>query len=252
MPDLDFQITGVEPAANGLTPLLHFKLQITNSPSTEMIQAVLLNAQIQIQCPQRAYTPTEKEKLVELFGEPERWGQTLRNKLWAHTNATVGTFSGGAEIILPVSCTYDLNVVATKYFYALEGGEVSLLFLFSGSIFYATPDGRLQVERISWNKECVYRMPAKVWRELMDRHYPNSAWLSLQRDVFEQLCAFKRENGIATWEETIERLLTKTELKETEVSSSKFKISNSKLQVSNSDNSELKTQHSKLPEEVAA
>ncbi|HET7625002.1 MAG TPA: DUF6084 family protein [Verrucomicrobiae bacterium] len=237
----------MEPAANGLTPLLHFKLQISNSPSTEIIQAVLLNAQIQIQCPQRGYTPAEKEKLVELFGEPERWGQTLRNKLWAHTNATFGTFSGGAEIVLPVSCTFDLNVVATKYFYALGGGDVSLLFLFSGSVFYATPDKRLQVERISWNKECVYRMPVNVWRELMDRHYPNSAWLSLRRDIFERLCAFKRENGIATWEETVERLL-----RETEIPGSRPNLSNSKLQVPTIQNSEFKTQNSKLPEEVVA
>ena len=98
-------------------------------------------------------------------------------------------------------CTYDLNVSATKYFYALEGGEVPLLFLFSGTVFYAAEDGRLQVQQISWEKECTYRMPVSVWQEMMDHHYPNSAWLSLPRETFDRLYAFKRETGLATWEQ---------------------------------------------------
>jgi uncharacterized protein DUF6084 len=98
-------------------------------------------------------------------------------------------------------------VRATKYFEALDAGGVPLLFLFSGSIFYAAPDGRLQVQPISWDKECGYRMPLQVWRELMEQHYPNSAWLPLRRDVFERLCSFKRARGIASWEETVDRLL---------------------------------------------
>ena len=126
MPDLGFRITGAEPAARGLTPLLHFKLEITSTPPTERIYALILQAQLQIQCPQRRYNDQEKEKLLELFGTPDRWGQTLRNKLWTHTGASLGQFSGRAETVLAVQCTYDLNVIATKYFQALETGEVSL------------------------------------------------------------------------------------------------------------------------------
>jgi len=55
MPDLDFQITGVKPAQRGLTPLLHFSVRINVSPATEAIQALILQAQIQIQSPQRTY-----------------------------------------------------------------------------------------------------------------------------------------------------------------------------------------------------
>lgn len=208
MPDLNFQITGVETAARGLTPLLHFKLHIDTGRRPEPVQALLLNAQVQIQCPQRSYSAAEKERLVELFGAPEQWGQTLRNRLWAHSSATVGAFTGSAQAILPVACTCDLNVASSKYFFALEGGEVGLLFLFSGSVFYSTPEGRLQVEPISWNKECVWRMQAQAWHDLMQRHYPNSAWLSLTREVFERLYAFKRRNGIATWEQALELLLS--------------------------------------------
>src|SRR5262249_28752739 len=160
MPSLDFQITSVEAAMRSLTPLLHFKLRIANLRPDEPIRSVLLTAQIQIQSPQRTYGGQEMEKLVELFGPPEAWGQTLRNRLWAHTSATVGPFQGTTEAVLPVPCSGDLSLAATKYFYALEGGEVSLLFLFSGSVFY-TDAGRLQVIPIPWNQECTFRMPVR-------------------------------------------------------------------------------------------
>ncbi len=207
MPELKFQVTGVDTSLRSITPLLHFQVQITNSLPQETVQAILLTAQIQIQAAQRSYTSREKEKLVELFGPPEVWGQTLRNRLWTHANATVGPFQGTTQAILPVPCTCDLNVTATKYFDALEGGEVSLLFLFSGSVFYAAADGRLQVSPISWNEEGVYRISAETWRGLMERHYPNTAWLSVRRDLFDRLYAYKRRYGLLSWEQTLERLL---------------------------------------------
>jgi hypothetical protein len=207
MPELKFTVTGVEAAARGLLPLLHFNLHISNQPPTETIQAVMIQAQIQIQAAQRAYQSEERESLEELFGTPDRWGQTLRNRLWTHASTTVPPFRGDIKVILPVQCTYDFNVIATKYFYALEGGEVPLLFLFSGTIFYAGPQGQLLVQQISWDKECAYRMPAKLWSDLMNHHYPNSAWLSVRRDIFDRLSEFKRQNGLLTWENVFELLL---------------------------------------------
>lgn len=208
MPHLNFKVTGIEPSARGLTPLLHFNLEISNEPATELIQAVMVQAQIQIQAAQRLYDDREKAQLEDLFGTPDRWGQTLRNRLWAHASASVGPFSGSTEVVLPVQCTYDFNVIATKYFYALEGGEAPLLFLFSGTIFFPGPNGLLQVQQIPWDNECVYRMPVKLWAELMNYHYPNIVWLSLHRDVFDRLSAYKRRLGMLTWEQAIERLLT--------------------------------------------
>jgi hypothetical protein len=111
------------------------------------------------------------------------------------------------EAALVVPCTFDLNVAATKYFYALEDGEVPLLFLFSGTVFYSDPHGRLQIQQISWEKEAAWRMPIGAWREMMDRHYPNTAFMWLDRGVFDRLYEFKRRQGFATWEQTMERLL---------------------------------------------
>ncbi len=207
MPELNFQLTGVEAFSQGLAPLLHFHLRITLPAETDSVQGLWLNVQIQLQCPQRSYSPLEQQRLSELFGPPEQWAQTLRNRLWAHSSTTVGPFTGAADAILSIPCSYDLNIAAAKYFYALEGGAVPLLFLFSGSLFYTTAEGRLQVERISWNRECTFSLPVSTWKELMEVHYGGTGWLSLRQDVFARLYAYKRCNGLPTWEETIELLL---------------------------------------------
>lgn len=204
--ELELEVIKVEAAHRGMVPLLNFEVRLKSS-GNESIQGVLLTSQIQMQTPQRAYSGDEKGRLVELFGTPERWGQTLRNRLWAHVSTTVGPFSHEATTVLSVPCTYDLNVATAKYLYALESGDVPLLFLFSGSVFYVNGAGQLQVERISWKKESTYRMPIQVWRDLMEQHFPNHCWLYLQRDVFERLYSYKRQNGLTTWEQVIERLL---------------------------------------------
>jgi hypothetical protein len=114
----------------------------------------------------------------------------------ARKHFCIRTFSGKTEALLPVPCTYDLNVSATKYFYALEGGEVPLIFLFSGTVFYVSEAGHLQVQQIPWDSECTYRMPVHVWKALMDHHYPGTAWLSLDRELFDRLYAYRRAPAI--------------------------------------------------------
>ena len=104
-------------------------------------------------------------------------------------------------------CTYDFNVAATKYFYALSDGEVPITLLFSGTVFYAAADGALQVDQIPWEKEATFRLPVKTWQEMMDLYYPNSAWLRLYRDTFDRLHRYKIRHGLPTWEQALERLL---------------------------------------------
>jgi hypothetical protein len=214
MTELHFQITGVEAASHGMVPLLQFHLGIACHPPQAQVQSVILRVQIQFAAPQRNYGEREKERLVELFGPPSQWSRTLRNRLWTHVSTSVGAFTGSTEVALPVPCSFDLNVAAAKYLHALEDGEVPLLFLFSGTVFYAGSTGGLQVHQIPWDKECSYRMPVRTWRDLMDEHFPNAAWVSLSRDSLERLYAYRRKQGLGTWEETMERLLTAAEPQE--------------------------------------
>jgi hypothetical protein len=119
----------------------------------------------------------------------------------------VPRFTGGTIVDLHVPCTFDFNVAATKYFYGLSSGDLPLCFQFSGTVFYEDQDGALQVSPISWDKEARFRLPLKVWKALMDEHYPNSAWLAIGRETFDRLYEFKVREGIPTWDQAIERAL---------------------------------------------
>ena len=210
MPDLEFKLEGAEVADFAAVPSLVFKLRIENLED-EPVRSVALNTQIRIAATGRHYEAAEQERLLELFGEPSRWKDTLRSLLWTHTVLQVPRFSGSTVVDMPVACTYDLEVVAAKYFYALEDGEVPLEFLFSGTIFYAGEDGRLQTTRISWEKEAEFRLPVRLWKEMMDQYFPNSAWVRLRKDAFDQLYDYKIRKGLPTWEATVEALLRASE-----------------------------------------
>ncbi|MBI1762490.1 MAG: hypothetical protein HYR56_13740 [Acidobacteria bacterium] len=207
MPDLNFQVYEAEAVAYAVAPLLNFRLGVANADVEEPIHTVALRCQIQLEPTRRRYSVTEQAQLLDLFGEPSRWSQTLRTLLWTHANISVPSFTGSVVVDLPVPCSFDFNVAATKYFAGLETGEIPLVLQFSGTIFYAAPDGALQVTQISWSKETRYRLPVKVWRDMMELYYPNSAWLRLRRDVFDRLHQFKMRHAIPTWEQAIERLL---------------------------------------------
>lgn len=232
MPDLNFQVEGAEVVTYAASPLLSFKLRVTNADADEPIQTIALRCQIQIEAARRGYNEREQERLLDLYGEPERWGQTLRTTLWTHASVIATPFQESTLIELPVPCTFDFNVAATKYFAGLEEGEVPLLMLFSGTVFYEATDGALQVAQISWEKEAKYRLPVRIWQEMMDHYYPNSAWLSLRRDVFDRLSCYKMQHGIPTWEQALERLLDaeremrSAELKEA-TSNSSFRVHSS-------------------------
>jgi hypothetical protein len=207
MPDLQLMIESAEVVQYASTPLMAFKVRIANNPSEEIIHTVALRAQIQIEVTRRKYDANEQTRLLDLFGEPGRWGQTLRNMLWTHASVVVPRFSGSVLADIPVPCTFDFNVAATKYFHGVTSGDLPLCFQFSGTVFYQKEGEALQVAPISWVKEAKYRLPVKVWKDLMDVYYPNSAWLALQRDTFEKLYQYKMREGIPTWEEALERAL---------------------------------------------
>ena len=211
MPDLTIAVEKVEVVPFAASPTLAFKLRVTNENPSEVIYTVVLRSQIQIEVTRRRYTPHEQERLRDLFGEPERWGQTLKKLLWTNTSTVAPQFTGATTVDLPVLCTFDFSVATTKYFDGLTDGDIPIFLMFSGTVFYADPDGGLRVAPISWDKETKFRMPLAIWKDMMDRYYPNSAWLCLRRDVFEQLQEYKIRQGIPTWEQALEKLLAQAQ-----------------------------------------
>jgi hypothetical protein len=206
MPDLDFRVESVASVPFAAAPTLSFRLQITNADREEVIHSMALRTQIQIEVTRRHYRAEEQARLSDLFGEPGRWGQTLKTMLWTHVSVSVPPFQGETSVEVPVSCTFDFNVATTKYFHGLTEGDLPLNFLFSGTVFYRGEQEELQVAPISWQKEAKFRLPLKIWKQMIDEYYPNTAWLCLRRDAFERLYEYKVRNGIPTWEEVIERI----------------------------------------------
>ncbi|MGH2344669.1 MAG: DUF6084 family protein [Chloroflexota bacterium] len=212
MPDLDFTIVDADVLPFGAVPTLLFKLGVRNQTEAERVQAIMLQVQIRIEATHRGYDQRAEERLLDLFGAPQRWGETVKSLLWTHAVLNVPGFTGSAVVELPVTCTYDLDVAGSKYFHALDDGEVPLLFLFSGTIFYAPNEGEApRIAPISWEKEASFRMPVRLWKEMMACYFPNSAWLRVRTDVFDRLYAYKSRQALPTWEEALDRLLERSE-----------------------------------------
>ncbi len=208
MPELNFEITSAAPERYAAAPLLHFKLRIAEAAGAATpIHTVLLRCQVRIEPARRRCSAREQERLLDLFSTPDRWGQTMRPMLWTHVSVVVPAFTGSTTVDLPVPCSYDFDLAATRYFAAVEEGDLPLCFLFSGTIFHRSADDSLHVAQIPWEKEACFRLPAATWRGLMELYYPNSAWLCLRKDVFELLSQYRSRKGLTSWEQTVEWLL---------------------------------------------
>ncbi|MBY8880017.1 DUF6084 family protein [Actinacidiphila acidipaludis] len=208
MTSFDFACTGVRADAYAAGPTLVFRLRIT-APGDQPVHAMALRCQIRIEPALRRYDDTEAEALGDLFGERSRWGRTLNPLQFAHVSLVCPGFTGQTEVDVPVPCTYDMDIAATKYFEALEDGEAPLLMLFSGIAFRGP--GGFQVEPVPWDKEAPVRLPVTVWREMMDQHFPGCGWIRLPRDAMESLRAFRSRRALPSWQETVDVLLRAAE-----------------------------------------
>jgi hypothetical protein len=201
-PDVEFAVEKAEALQFGAAPHIIFKLRISNSTSAG-IHTIILRCQITLDVARRRYSPEEQQRITDLFGEPSRWGETLRPVLWANTSTIVPGFEQTTVTDLQVPCTFDFNVGSTKYFAGIESGDIPISFYFSGTIFYAGERNMLQVVQIPWEKETSFRMPVKVWREMMDTYYPNTVWVCLHRDTFDEFYAYKMKRGIPTFDQAL-------------------------------------------------
>ncbi|MEA2227942.1 MAG: hypothetical protein QOF04_1572 [Solirubrobacteraceae bacterium] len=206
IPELAVVVRDAERMEHTAVPTLRFSLGV-ESADGRPIRSVLLDTQIRIAPRRRAYDASATDRLFDLFGPRENWGTTMNSLLWMRTTLVVPPFTAATVVELPVVCTYDLEVAASRYFDALGDGEVPLEFLFSGSVFYTAEDGRLQTTRISWELEAEYRLPVAVWRETMDRHFPGTAWLRMPKESFDRLCAYRSRNALASWAAVVDALV---------------------------------------------
>lgn len=214
VPTPEFTITRAAHVAFAAAPTMLFSAQ-ADDPSGLTIQSIALSAQVMIDPASRGYDPETRERLAELFGPPAAWSPSTSGLAWARVAATVPGFVGSTVFGLEVPCTYDLEVAAAKYFYALREGEVPLSFHFNGNVFYRSrpSDGdpgrpeQIQVAPIAWSSSAPFRMPIATWRAMIADHYPGGGWIRIDHETLEALNRRRARRGLHDFDSTVTELL---------------------------------------------
>ena len=200
-----FACTGARPEPFAAGPTLLFDLRVADDTGRR-VHSIALRTQIRIEPRLRTYASEEQARLVDLFGEPARWGETLNPLQLTTVGSTLAGFTGETTAVITVPLTYDLDIAATKFCHGLADGEIPLLLLFAGTVYYQGDTG-VQVGPVPWSEEAAFRLPVATWRAAMDDHYPGSTFIRLSRETVDALSAYRSKHVITTWDETLERLL---------------------------------------------
>jgi Family of unknown function (DUF6084) len=205
-PDVDFNVLGAHPVKYAAAPMLTLDLQVSEG-SGRAVYMIALTIQLMIEPARRSYDEATRERLVELFGAPERWAVTTRSLVWSQLDVLVPAFTGSTTVSVPVACHYDLELAAAKYLHSLPEGIAPLALHFNGMIYYPGEDGRLQMALIPWSKSIDFHMPVSVWHETIAHYYPGTAWIAVRSQTFEALQKEKLERGLATLDACVSALL---------------------------------------------
>ena len=201
-----FTVLGMDAVAGALTPTLRFELHVVEPEGNE-IHTIALTTHIQVEPAKRAYDAATRERLEELFGAPDRWSATTQSFPWAKVSALVPGFTGSTTFSIEVPCTYDLELAATKYFYALPDGEVPLDFHFNGMVLYAGEHDRLQVRPVPWSCTARWRMPVEQFKAAMIACYPGGGWIRLAPDTLDALHRRRATQGHHSFDSLVAKLL---------------------------------------------
>ncbi len=221
MPDLRFEIISSHVRQYAAVPTLVFNLQITNDTPNEEVYAAALKCQIIIEATKRTYDTETKRRLYELFGEAERWNETVGTTFWQIITVPVPRFTDQIVLEINVPCSEDQAIAAAKYFYGVRDGIVPLAFLFSGTLFFKDVEDNLQITLIPWEKEASCKMPAALWQEMMDTHFPNSRWLKVSKDIYDKLVRYKSRNNFQTLENCLGDILEEAFIEENTIENQK-------------------------------
>ena len=209
-PDPDFEVLSASAVERAAAPTLGFRIRASDA-SSRRVFTIALTVVITVEPSKRSYDPAARERLVELFGEPERWSSTTTNFRWTQADALVPGFDRSTEFELHVPCTYDLELAAAKYFHGLADGTAPLRFHFNGTVFYEADDGRMQIVQIPWDRSPRFGLPIEVWRQTIDAHYPYRGWLPVHTDTLAKLQQRKHDLGLPSFDAVVDELLERAE-----------------------------------------
>ena len=208
MPDLSFQVEGVEVVANAATPLLAFKLRLSDANPEQTIHTVALRCQIQLEVTRRKYTAEDQERLARSVWRTQPLGpDPAKSFVDARQSGRAFVHREQPWSIFPCRVRSISMWLPPNISTGWRTGKCR--FACSSAAPFSMPvrEGSLQVAPISWDKEARFKLPVKIWRDMMESYYPNSAWLCLHKDAFDRLYQYKVTHGIPTWEEVLESII---------------------------------------------
>lgn len=205
-PDPEFEVIGVRALKRSAAPALAFTVRVADG-SPRSIFTIALTSLITVEPAKRSYDEASRERLVELFGAPERWSATAQSFRWGQIDSLVPAFETETEFELRLDCSYDLELAATKYFAGVGDGEAPLRFHFNGTVFYPGEDGRMQMVQLPWDRSARFGMPVATWREMIAAHYPHRSWIPADRETVARLERLKVERGLPTFDAALAALL---------------------------------------------
>jgi hypothetical protein len=200
MLDLEFSVKGLSMLPFAATPQLVIDLKIT---ADQRVHSMMLHGQLRVDVSERDYDDATLERLQDAFGLPDCWGHMLHTLQWTQLHCVVPSFEGSTRVELMLPCTYDFGLAITKYFDALEDGDIPMTMTCTGTVLH----GVGKVSPIPSGKEVKFELPLYLWQETVHHYYPNSVWLCLGKDVFDQFQTFKRLSGSPTWDQALTRLM---------------------------------------------
>jgi hypothetical protein len=210
-PDPEFSVVGIRSVRHAAAPMLALDL-LVSEPSGRAVYMVALTIQLMIEPARRTYDDATRDRLIELFGAPERWSVTTRSLVWSQLDVLVPAFTGSITVAVPIACNYDLEVTAAKYLHSLPDGEAPLALHFNGMIYYPAEDGGLQMVLVPWTRSIDFRMPISVWKDTIEHYYPNTGWVGLRSETLASLQRLKVERGLATFDACVIELLGEARL----------------------------------------
>jgi hypothetical protein len=200
-----FDVVDVFAEPYAADPQLTARLRI-HEATGQTVHAIALRCQVRIEPQRRRYEEVDESGLRALFGDRDRWADTLKPFLWMQASAMVQGFTGVTEVDLPLPCTYDFDVTASRYLHGVGAGVVPLTLLFSGTVFTRGTTG-FGVEQVPWDCEASYQLPVAVWKQMIASYFPSTGWIRLDHDIISELADHKARHGLTSWEETVRSLL---------------------------------------------
>jgi hypothetical protein len=206
IPDPQFAILAARSLRHAAVPMMSLDLGVSE-PNGRPMWMIALSVSLMIEPARRRYDEATRERLLELFGPPERWAVSTHSLLWSTCDVLVPAFTDTTVVPLPVPCSFDMEIAAVKYLHALADGEAPLAVHFNGTIYYPGDDGQMQMTLVPWSTSIDYRLEMALWRQTVEHYYPNTAWVPVHTETLAALQRAKLARGAPTLDACVRGLL---------------------------------------------